>query len=638
MKDYLKLRIPYRVRIHGGGCDASARATHHAGKEDRLITNKSAFSTKAELGIVPISTIERKQMSTKTNFKRIAVVAVASLGLGVFTSIAPANAAVTRVSVGTLAGWTTSAAGAYAGVGTSTPTQIVGGTAVLTFAETITTAAVGDIISNISSTGVGSITAASGTNVDINPLGTGAASQTVTYPTSSVSVVLKASGGASAITSNTLATATIRVSSMVAGTQTLTASVVDANGTPTASYTATVTWVATGAGVGVNVANSSFYVIAVGDTCDYGTSKSTDMAQASALAAVTRVATGTQPLVCVSTRDASGNSVEQSSVTVFSSLGGASVSPSDSGTAGKAAAQALSANATSGNAIITAIITDIYGNVVTMTTPLAYYGSLKTLTLANASYAAKYDGVSTLTSGTVLTSIAAAAAGDIGTPTSKDGALVLIGKDANGAQISLNDVANGTGSTFTIDSSAVAGTPADRSSDALGSAVATSYTASDIKELGGNALKVTCGAVKAEKLTITAWGTDSAGARVKSNSVDFYCASAVDKVTVTASGTSVNVDVTDANGFPVADGTSVALAASNGSVVAPSAKTTANGKFATAATFIANSTAATSSVTAIVGDKSGTSAAVKGSGTSIEAQIASMLKLINKIMKRLNIR
>ena len=31
-------------------------------------------------------------MSTKTNFKRVALVAVASLGLGVLTSVAPANA------------------------------------------------------------------------------------------------------------------------------------------------------------------------------------------------------------------------------------------------------------------------------------------------------------------------------------------------------------------------------------------------------------------------------------------------------------------------------------------------------------------------------------------------------------------
>jgi trimeric autotransporter adhesin len=47
--------------------------------------------------------IERKQMSTKTTFKRIALVAVAALGFGVLTSVAPANAAITLsgVTVGT---------------------------------------------------------------------------------------------------------------------------------------------------------------------------------------------------------------------------------------------------------------------------------------------------------------------------------------------------------------------------------------------------------------------------------------------------------------------------------------------------------------------------------------------------------
>jgi trimeric autotransporter adhesin len=55
--------------------------------------------------------IERKQMSTKTTFKRIALVAVAALGLGVLTSIAPASAA--RVGADT----------------TATVTAITGGTA-----------------------------------------------------------------------------------------------------------------------------------------------------------------------------------------------------------------------------------------------------------------------------------------------------------------------------------------------------------------------------------------------------------------------------------------------------------------------------------------------------------------------------
>jgi hypothetical protein len=70
------------IRILRGERDASARATHlEAATRKYLVT-----------------TIERKQMSTKTNFKRIALVAVAALGLGVLSSI-PSQAAVT----GTLA-------------------------------------------------------------------------------------------------------------------------------------------------------------------------------------------------------------------------------------------------------------------------------------------------------------------------------------------------------------------------------------------------------------------------------------------------------------------------------------------------------------------------------------------------------
>jgi len=45
------------------------------------------------IGKFPNSTNERKKMSKKTNFKRIALVAVAALGFGVLTSVAPANAA-----------------------------------------------------------------------------------------------------------------------------------------------------------------------------------------------------------------------------------------------------------------------------------------------------------------------------------------------------------------------------------------------------------------------------------------------------------------------------------------------------------------------------------------------------------------
>ena len=84
-----------RVRIHGGECGAVARALHHEVKGSSLY--------QADSGKALESTIERKQMSTKTTLKRIALVAVSALGFGLM-SVVPVNAAptLTSVSVGTL--------------------------------------------------------------------------------------------------------------------------------------------------------------------------------------------------------------------------------------------------------------------------------------------------------------------------------------------------------------------------------------------------------------------------------------------------------------------------------------------------------------------------------------------------------
>jgi len=70
-------KFPHLYRKRGGDRDVSARATH----------------LKAATGIVLVTTIERKQMSNKTSFKRIALAVVASVGLGVLAS-GPSNATV----------------------------------------------------------------------------------------------------------------------------------------------------------------------------------------------------------------------------------------------------------------------------------------------------------------------------------------------------------------------------------------------------------------------------------------------------------------------------------------------------------------------------------------------------------------
>ena len=72
-----KKQVSPVIRISQGERDASARATHL-----EAVTRKFLVATN-----------ERKQMSTKTNFKRIALVAVASLGMSLFSSIPASQAA-----------------------------------------------------------------------------------------------------------------------------------------------------------------------------------------------------------------------------------------------------------------------------------------------------------------------------------------------------------------------------------------------------------------------------------------------------------------------------------------------------------------------------------------------------------------
>ena len=94
---HVKFHLPSflrRVRIHGGEFDSSARAMNRV-KQVRLL--------QADLRIVRGSTIERKQMSTKTTFKRIALVAVAALGFGVL-SVVPSQAEVSGLKVTTTNG------------------------------------------------------------------------------------------------------------------------------------------------------------------------------------------------------------------------------------------------------------------------------------------------------------------------------------------------------------------------------------------------------------------------------------------------------------------------------------------------------------------------------------------------------
>ena len=84
-------KFPHRVRIHCGECGAVARALHHKAK----INSLPAVSEN-----VLLTTNERKSMSTKTNFKRVALGVIAALGFGML-SVAPSSATVSDVAIST---------------------------------------------------------------------------------------------------------------------------------------------------------------------------------------------------------------------------------------------------------------------------------------------------------------------------------------------------------------------------------------------------------------------------------------------------------------------------------------------------------------------------------------------------------
>ena len=132
-----------RVRIHGGECGAVARALHHEVKGSSLY--------QADLGKYSGSTNERKQMSTKTTLKRIALVAVSALGFGLLSvtsssATVPANKnIVDAISFGVTTTDGSTARVARAGVGTTIDIKISTGSG----GYTVGSAEVFDIVSYV---------------------------------------------------------------------------------------------------------------------------------------------------------------------------------------------------------------------------------------------------------------------------------------------------------------------------------------------------------------------------------------------------------------------------------------------------------------------------------------------------------
>lgn len=189
------------LRIVRGERDALVRTAHF----------------KAASENVSFATIERKTMSTKTSFKRVALVAVAALGLGVLSSVsASATAPLTTVTQ-FLTGSTATAAQA-----------VVGGSAQVTVTLDSAT------VTRITVSGVGSISSSSKAGA------TGGAaneSTTSTYLTGTLSWTDSVSNG------TIRPTDVVTLYSAVAGVTTVTAVPLAADGTPGTAVSTTVTWV-----------------------------------------------------------------------------------------------------------------------------------------------------------------------------------------------------------------------------------------------------------------------------------------------------------------------------------------------------------------------------------------------------------
>ena len=92
-------QVSAAVRILQQKRDASARATHLMVKNDSLITYEKAFGSQAVIKKFFIATfLERKIMSTKTSFKRIALVAASALAIGGFSVISAPQASAALLS------------------------------------------------------------------------------------------------------------------------------------------------------------------------------------------------------------------------------------------------------------------------------------------------------------------------------------------------------------------------------------------------------------------------------------------------------------------------------------------------------------------------------------------------------------
>jgi len=559
-------------------------------------------------------------MSTKTSIKRIALVAVAALSLGMVSTIA-ANAA----NDGT---WSyTTMYDATNGL------QIVGGEATLT-------------LDGAGSTNY-TITAEGGSGIlTVSTANDGDSSSTLTKlnGTSYAAGVRWAQDDAGDDLK-------VTVTSAAVGTVKVSATPVDAGtGVPGTAKTKTVTFIAA-ASTDLSSANTQITITKSAATCVSSATKSTETAglvtNARTSLSYRDVTAGNDrnAFVCVIARDGNDNRIafgDLDQVIVTTSIGSFDNGAIDrSSVAGDFHTNADTYAADLqlfGDAIAPGVssvsVTIIEGTTtVTKTLSFTYFGKIASIALTNSTTAVSAGGYGLdYTDDTSATTKAQTTV-----------AFTVACKDANGATVSGCDydgdgdyTADDEGSFYVVvNSDKVAGSPA------FSAAAPASAT-----EAGAPAATLTLDttAVSAVDGVYDYITVDSSSALLASQKLDFtlyvknaaetsptasisatgtyYVSGAAAKVVVTPTATeldkggntTVTATVTDAAGYPVADGTSVTFAATDNGVIAGSSKTTDGGSASTI--FVASNTAGTSTVSALAGKVSGSSSISIGGGSS----------------------
>jgi len=525
-------------------------------------------------------------MSTKTTIKRIALVAAVAAAFGGLSTVA-ANANTVTGSAAESYAFTGSG---YANSGSSV-TQVVGVPATVTLSivnEDSSTNASSS--ATITSSGVGSIAAVTAVTAGVGS-GVGAATglpgagagSTVTYPTSQLQFFGDGANGA-----QDTSTVTLSVFSNTAGTQTVSAAIINAVGIEIGTATGTVTWTATAGAIGLAATNAISGFVA-GSSNSACTAEST-IGAANAFFTANAISsqyygTSSTAQYCSYYFDANGNPVTPTGVTFYGA--GGTFSNTATISSNEAGVTVTGDGQNKGLVSYTTYAKDAYGNSITTTKSFTWYGKVASITLSNDVYADNattthplgrqpYDDTSGSTSVTGIHSLAITlkdASGNV-IPFSNWGSVT---NDVSAANTwILSDNGNGNTSTKKGQSNAYASLTLGENND---------HGASS-KNNGG--FTVACSTTKQEHLKITAYAYDSATGLddFASNTVDFYCSGAPATVTVTPSATSANAgqvvavdaSATDANGYPVYDGYPLVLGASNGGVfLGSSTGTTTNG-------------------------------------------------------------